>query len=226
MQATTKTGHQAFAPVSSQMPTTQARLRNSCDACNTAKVKCSKERPCCRRCQRKEQFCVYSVSLRCSKRPVDGRTASTIKRNSTSTTSSQPPTSVAHGLQLSTELEGALDATLDSASSIPTSLYEFDSLSALSEVNFDLHNLDDYFSTDTCLPPTNFHAYANTTASTPRAQPNPTQQARLTIPLCGCQQHILSKLSELSLSSSGNSGAPLPFDQALSENRVSSLFSK
>ncbi|KAF1976207.1 hypothetical protein BU23DRAFT_551686 [Bimuria novae-zelandiae CBS 107.79] len=234
MRPTTEPGHhQTIAPASSLMPTTQARLRNSCDACNTAKVKCSKERPCCRRCQRKEQFCVYSVSLRCSKRPVDGHKTSTQKRSSPSTASTQPVSGLpAHGLSLSTGLEGVLDASLDSASTIPSSLYDFDSLSALSDVNFDLHNLDDYFSSDTYLPPTNFHAYANTAASTPPAQSTflgqkeprysdciPPSVSRPTVPLCGCQQHILSKLSELSLSAT-NSNAPVPFDRALSENRA------
>lgn len=172
MRTTTETGsHQTVAPATSALPATQARLRNSCDACNTAKVKCSKERPCCRRCQRKEQFCVYSVSLRCSKRPVDGRNASAVRKHSRSTTASQPPTSVNHGLSLTTGLEAALDTTLDPSTTIPTPVYDFDSLSALSEVNFELSNLDDYFSTDTYLPPTNFHAYNNTAASTPPKKP-------------------------------------------------------
>lgn len=211
--------------MSSSAPTTQARLRNSCDACNTAKVKCSKERPCCRRCQRKELFCVYSVSLRCSKRPVEGRNNAATKKSSgaAAINTHQPMNSVSidtaiSRLPLSTGLEGGLDATLDSA--ITTSLYDFDSLSALSEVNFDLHNLDDYFSTDAYLPPTNFSTYANTTASTPPALHIQPSLSRPTAQLCGCQQHILSKLSELSLSSSGNN-ASVPFDRALSENRVS-----
>ncbi|OAG01350.1 uncharacterized protein CC84DRAFT_189398 [Paraphaeosphaeria sporulosa] len=225
MRTTTDTHQHPVALMNSIAPTTQARLRNSCDACNTAKVKCSKERPCCRRCNRKELFCVYSVSLRCSKRPVDNRSTSTTKKPSGVNTTPNPrPTnhintesSISRLPPLSTGLEGGLDATIDSA--ISTSLYDFDSLSALSDVNFDLDNLDDYFSTDAYLPPTNFSAYANTTASTPPAPhkplPRPASQA------CGCQQHILSKLSELSLSSSSSGSAPMPFDRALSENRVS-----
>ncbi|KAL5375980.1 hypothetical protein DPSP01_010844 [Paraphaeosphaeria sporulosa] len=224
MRTTTDTHQHPVALMNSIAPTTQARLRNSCDACNTAKVKCSKERPCCRRCNRKELFCVYSVSLRCSKRPVDNRSTSTTKKPSGVNTTPNPrPTnhintesSISRLPPLSTGLEGGLDATIDSA--ISTSLYDFDSLSALSDVNFDLDNLDDYFSTDAYLPPTNFSAYANTTASTPPAPhkplPRPASQA------CGCQQHILSKLSELSLSSSSSGSAPMPFDRALSENRI------
>lgn len=212
---------QTTTPMNSGIPATQARLRNSCDACNTAKVKCSKERPCCRRCQRKEQFCVYSVSLRCAKRPTDSRPAPTARRNTASTISTQPTQSQNHGITLNAGLEGGLDATIDSTSSISNSLYDFDSLSALSEMNFDLHNLDDYFSTDNYLPPTNFHAYASTPTSTTSAAHRSivSQPSRSTAPLCGCQQHILSKLSELSLSA--NPGAPIPFDRALSENRVS-----
>ena len=215
---------QAGAPTNSVIPATQARLRNSCDACNTAKVKCSKERPCCRRCQRKEQFCVYSVSLRCAKRPTEPRPAPTARINNSSTSSIQSAPSNSHGLTLNTGLEGSLDTTLDSSTSISTSMYDFDSLSSLSEMNFDLHNLDDYFSAETYLPPTNFHAYANTPPSTATSAHRSIlpPQSRSTAPLCGCQQHILSKLSELSLSS--NPGAPMPFDRALSENRVSEYF--
>ncbi|KAE8152724.1 hypothetical protein BDV25DRAFT_137529 [Aspergillus avenaceus] len=44
-------------------------LRNSCDSCNAAKVKCSRDRPSCRRCQSRNIACVYGVSLRGIKRP-------------------------------------------------------------------------------------------------------------------------------------------------------------
>ncbi|KAL4903068.1 hypothetical protein BDW74DRAFT_157353 [Aspergillus multicolor] len=44
-------------------------LRSSCGQCNQAKVKCSKERPTCRRCATRNTPCVYSISLRGIKRP-------------------------------------------------------------------------------------------------------------------------------------------------------------
>ncbi|KAL4944369.1 hypothetical protein BDV06DRAFT_210291 [Aspergillus oleicola] len=44
-------------------------LRSSCSQCNQAKVKCSKDRPTCRRCATRNTPCVYGVSLRGVKRP-------------------------------------------------------------------------------------------------------------------------------------------------------------
>lgn len=46
------------------------KLRASCNACNQAKVKCSKARPTCTRCAKHGEECVYSVSLRAGKRPA------------------------------------------------------------------------------------------------------------------------------------------------------------
>ncbi|KAL4807492.1 hypothetical protein BDV18DRAFT_135429 [Aspergillus unguis] len=44
-------------------------LRSSCGECNQAKVKCSKDRPTCRRCATRGTTCVYGVSMRGIKRP-------------------------------------------------------------------------------------------------------------------------------------------------------------
>lgn len=44
----------------------RVKLRNSCDSCNLAKVRCSKARPLCTRCASHNLQCVYSVSLRSS----------------------------------------------------------------------------------------------------------------------------------------------------------------
>lgn len=44
------------------------RLRLSCDACNAAKVRCSKTHPTCRRCAERRQSCVYGPSLRSRRR--------------------------------------------------------------------------------------------------------------------------------------------------------------
>ncbi|KAL4864922.1 hypothetical protein BDV12DRAFT_188573 [Aspergillus spectabilis] len=43
-------------------------LRNSCGNCNQAKVKCSKDRPTCRRCVTRNTPCTYAVSMRGVKR--------------------------------------------------------------------------------------------------------------------------------------------------------------
>ena len=47
------------------------KLRNSCDACNLAKVKCSKARPSCARCQSHEVQCIYGISMRSGKHPAN-----------------------------------------------------------------------------------------------------------------------------------------------------------
>lgn len=44
--------------------TSWERLRKSCDACQEAKVKCSQQKPSCRRCSRHRQPCVYSPQRR------------------------------------------------------------------------------------------------------------------------------------------------------------------
>jgi hypothetical protein len=44
-------------------------LRASCDTCNQAKVKCTKQSPRCTRCKKNGIDCIYGVSLRAGKRP-------------------------------------------------------------------------------------------------------------------------------------------------------------
>jgi hypothetical protein len=57
-------------PSSIHHPMSQ-KLRASCNACNQAKVKCTKTRPTCARCAKHGDIeCVYSVSLRAGKRPA------------------------------------------------------------------------------------------------------------------------------------------------------------
>lgn len=51
-----------------QRPKAGMKLRASCDACNQAKVKCSKSKPVCRRCEVQKAQCVYGLSLRAGKR--------------------------------------------------------------------------------------------------------------------------------------------------------------
>ncbi|MCJ1310687.1 hypothetical protein MMC25_004353 [Agyrium rufum] len=61
------------------------KYRASCNACNQAKVKCSKNRPKCERCVKYGDDCVYSVSLRAGKRPAHRPS------NPTSTPASRKP---------------------------------------------------------------------------------------------------------------------------------------
>ena len=56
------------ASTTNTTPTSTQKLRASCDACNQAKVKCTKDRPFCTRCATHGIYCVYSVSLRAGKR--------------------------------------------------------------------------------------------------------------------------------------------------------------
>ena len=61
----------ATRPAYPPMPT----LRNACDACTAAKVKCSQGRPQCKRCEHRGFLCQYSISLRATK---SGRRPSSI----------------------------------------------------------------------------------------------------------------------------------------------------
>lgn len=40
------------------------KVRSTCNACQQAKIRCSHEKPSCRRCQKHNIDCVYSVSRR------------------------------------------------------------------------------------------------------------------------------------------------------------------
>ncbi|KAL4981883.1 hypothetical protein BDW68DRAFT_171685 [Aspergillus falconensis] len=62
-----------FSPKTADTATVPPRrddrpLRSSCSQCNQAKVKCSKDRPTCRRCAARNTPCVYGISLRGIKR--------------------------------------------------------------------------------------------------------------------------------------------------------------
>ena len=175
-----------------------ARLRNSCDACNTAKVKCSKERPTCRRCERRDVNCVYSVSLRPSKRP-------------------QLDPAVMTGLSTST------DAAFDFNAHMQLGLPELDDYFS-TNVLADFAPLSP---TQTQLLP-HQQQLAPEPQTTPRQQQQHQHQHQqrsippmppmpLTPPACTCQQMILAKLSALSPAATRTH--VLPFDRALSENR-------
>ena len=55
----------------SHTPLSKRKLRESCNACNQAKVKCDKTQPWCARCTGRGVKCVYSLSLRSGKRRAD-----------------------------------------------------------------------------------------------------------------------------------------------------------
>ncbi|KAF5021124.1 hypothetical protein F66182_6824 [Fusarium sp. NRRL 66182] len=83
-----------------EMPTQPAarstkpvRLRLACDACTTAKVRCSKTHPC-ERCEDMglEKECYYSASRRHGKRARHRKTASETQRSSSSSDTATPAT--------------------------------------------------------------------------------------------------------------------------------------
>lgn len=63
-------------------PTKPVKLRESCDSCLQAKVKCSKSRPLCSRCLANGAPCDYSPSSRSGKR---NRSSNTASKNSVNT---------------------------------------------------------------------------------------------------------------------------------------------
>ena len=52
-----------------------SRYRNSCDACQAAKIKCGQQKPECHRCTAQEIQCVYSLSRRMGRPRQPARTA-------------------------------------------------------------------------------------------------------------------------------------------------------
>ncbi|KAI9878039.1 MAG: hypothetical protein M1830_002090 [Pleopsidium flavum] len=51
-----------------QQQQTRKRLKDSCNSCATSKVKCSKDRPSCTRCEDRGSYCYYSPSQRSGRR--------------------------------------------------------------------------------------------------------------------------------------------------------------
>ena len=80
----------ALGPRSERAATvSQRKLRNSCDACQEAKVGCSQEKPSCRRCSRSSQRCVYSPFRRIG-RPPRSSNAQATGANNTGKSRSKP----------------------------------------------------------------------------------------------------------------------------------------
>jgi hypothetical protein len=63
-----------MSPRNGQLPRV-LRVRQSCDTCQTSKIRCGQERPSCRRCTKYNIECVYSLSRRVG-RPRPRKTAS------------------------------------------------------------------------------------------------------------------------------------------------------
>ena len=65
-----------------QRKRTKLKLRDSCDSCSDAKIKCNKEKPVCSRCDVKSLTCCYGPSHRSGRRSTDASKASERQRNS------------------------------------------------------------------------------------------------------------------------------------------------
>ena len=68
------------------VPGTGQKLRNSCDSCNLAKVKCSKGRPSCTRCEAQAVQCIYGISMRAGKHRAAGSNIQKPKPESSAST--------------------------------------------------------------------------------------------------------------------------------------------
>src|SRR5690242_20971842 len=66
------------------------KVHQSCDVCQTSKIRCGKERPTCRRCAKHNLECVYSMSRR-NGRPRSRRMVSTTSSAPISRQTSQGP---------------------------------------------------------------------------------------------------------------------------------------
>ncbi|KAI4212281.1 MAG: hypothetical protein LQ351_004994 [Letrouitia transgressa] len=239
-----------YLPSGSQYQTHSPQLRLSCDGCNTAKVKCTKARPKCSRCQNRDVDCVYSVSLR-SARQKQGSfselitTNGTLGRAATSTINGIPnsiktkdfrSTSVPPSLVDSYSPPSSNDAPKHTLSESnfgsmidkwDTNISETSDLTTFSEFcDFDnpVAVLSHFFDTSNSslndlngqFQETSSKSSFDTPDPTSTQFPNHQGPALHFQPICCCQQNILSKLSQLTLSSYDQTG---PFDRSLSENR-------
>jgi len=135
---------------SRQSPPPGAVLRSSCDVCAASKVKCTQERPVCRRCASSGAACVYGVSRKHGrKRPPSQKDAGKSMRRIAPTniittspshqyhrrTSSVEQSLLPNSVSISTQFNpldefGDFNAFQDALASwdlMPTNLYEFPS---------------------------------------------------------------------------------------------------
>ena len=209
-------------------------LRHSCDICNIAKVKCSKTRPRCARCEARDLECVYSVSLRSAK----GKAASTKDVgskgfNEERNDSSHETSSSAH-MTFSNPIATQSMMPPLSTTSIDTSI--------LGEWNSNFSGVDDrvnFTEPNEVGDPTMIlsHVYPeNGTGSDHQDQILPdshykhpliafdpnyahrcNENSSSSAKICSCRQKILTKLSECWLIGRDIFSA---FDKSLSENKI------
>ena len=115
-----------------QRKRTKLKLRDSCDSCSDAKIKCNREKPVCSRCNVKSLTCCYGPSHRSGRRPTDASKASERQRNSTN--QGLPPASanVTAPISLTANGGNGIDFTADlntiSSMDFPLSMNAYDFL--------------------------------------------------------------------------------------------------
>lgn len=126
-----ETNYRPTALAQQTMPSTpttmksRPKLKESCDHCAKAKVKCNREQPTCARCQDRDLKCGYSFSRRAGRRPgrvdradsLSSPTSPELTRVSVSTAAAAPawpsasmPPAPSLTPDLSTTSEGSMDA--------------------------------------------------------------------------------------------------------------------
>ena len=110
---------QARRPIAQAAP--KARLRDSCHACSSSKVKCHKEKPTCSRCANRGITCEYNVT----KRPGRRRGNDNNQNNSTASINLPSPPSSTPQSASNTSYAEFFNATIASADSASI---DFDSL--------------------------------------------------------------------------------------------------
>ncbi|KAI0123644.1 hypothetical protein BJ170DRAFT_639895 [Xylariales sp. AK1849] len=133
--------HEPLTP-RSRAPSSQFKLRSSCDACGQAKIKCDRGRPACARCLSQGASCVYGVSRKAGK-PARRRPTTTTALSlppsrpgelETTTTSADLPDGGHDDIDLMVGLaEGAMGMTPRFSASDPAfqSWFSFDGLESL-----------------------------------------------------------------------------------------------
>ncbi|KAJ5469750.1 hypothetical protein N7530_007107 [Penicillium desertorum] len=76
------------SPLPTAYPPASAKLRKSCDLCAATKLGCTKEKPSCARCTKRNHPCVYSTAKRAGR--TSGKTQNRARRDSALTTTVPP----------------------------------------------------------------------------------------------------------------------------------------
>lgn len=209
-----------------------SQLKSTCDACNSAKVKCSQARPQCGRCESRGLYCHYSASLRSAKRryqPSSNDIASSSKSHSPESyqnIATPPPAFSSDSSVLSSyDIPSFQDADF----AIPLlDGWNNKSNGSGGQTSYSDNGDESMMIMSQLINPDNLSSWQSPVlrSSRPRhTAPIPASgddAGSLTSAVslsstCSCQQNALNKLSELSVSR--REGSSVPFDRSLSENK-------